>query len=235
MNSSTGKVLAAAGGTSWREGVRAGLPVAAPTLALGVAFGVLAKPVMGPIAPIVMSISIFSGAAQFAALSVLSAGGGAAAAILAGVLMNVRWLAMGFAVGPSLPGRAPARALKAQAIVDASFAISSRGDGTFDPGLLIGATIPQVAAWIAGTIIGVFSGSLLGDPKALGLDAVFPAFYLALLAGELKNHPPPPRRRQAVLAAIGGGTITLALMSVAPPGVPLIGASFAALVGLRRR
>jgi len=83
-------------------GVRAGLPLVLPTLALGVSFGVLARPVMGPVAPIAMSIFVFSGAAQFAALSVLAAGGGALAAITAGMLMNARWLPMGFAIGPSL-------------------------------------------------------------------------------------------------------------------------------------
>src|SRR5690349_17091044 len=79
-------------------GMRAGLPL--PTLALGVSFGVLARPVMGPAAPIAMSILVFSGAAQFAALSVLAAGGGALAAITAGMLLNARWLPMGFAIGP---------------------------------------------------------------------------------------------------------------------------------------
>jgi predicted branched-subunit amino acid permease len=98
---------------------------------------------------------------------------------------------------------------------------------------LIGATIPQVTAWIVGTIIGVFSGSLLGNPKALGLDAIFPAFYLSLLAAEITSHQ-RSTRRQAVLAAVGGGAITIALMSFAPPGVPLIGAAAAALIGLRR-
>ena len=42
-------------------GVRAGLPLLLPTLALGVSFGVLARPVMGPAAPIAMSILVFSG------------------------------------------------------------------------------------------------------------------------------------------------------------------------------
>src|SRR3954465_5727609 len=92
-------------------GMRAGLPLLLPTLALGVSFGVLAKPVMGPVAPIVMSVTVFSGAAQFAALSVLAAGGGALAAILAGLLLNLRFLPMGFAVAPALRGRPFVRAL----------------------------------------------------------------------------------------------------------------------------
>src|SRR5689334_17631733 len=101
-----------------------------PTAAGGISFGVLAQPVMGPVAPIVMSLVVFSGAAQFAALTVLTAGGGAFAAIVAGMLFNARWLPMGFAVGPFLARSKLLRILQAQAIVDASFALASRGDGT---------------------------------------------------------------------------------------------------------
>jgi 4-azaleucine resistance transporter AzlC len=207
--------------------MRAGLPLAPPTFALGMAFGVLAVPVMGHVAPIVMSIGVFSGAAQFAALSVLAGGGTALAAIGAAVLVNARWLAMGFAIGPSLRGGRRSRALTGQALVDASFALASRGDGTFDIPKMIGATIPQVSCWIAGTIAGVVAGPVLGDPEALGLDGIFPAFYLALLAEEARN-------RRAVLAAALGGALALALMPLTPPGVPVIAAAAGALLGLRR-
>jgi len=64
--------------------MQAGLPLILPTLAGGIAFGVLAQPVMGSVAPIVMSLVVFSGAAQFASVTVLAAGGGALAAIAAG-------------------------------------------------------------------------------------------------------------------------------------------------------
>jgi 4-azaleucine resistance transporter AzlC len=207
-------------------GVRAALPFVLPTLLLGASFGVLAQPVMGTIAPIVMSVVVFSGGAQFAALSVLAAGGATGAAIGAALLMNARWLPMGFAIGPSLPGGPRFRALQSQAIVDASFAIASRGDGTFDRGLLVGATLPQASSWIAGTVLGVLFGSALGDPTRLGLDAVFPAFYLSLVVEEARS-------RRAVAAAVAGGAITVALMPVAPVGVPVIAASVAALIGLR--
>ena len=80
------------------------MPLVLPTFAGGISFGVLAQPVMGSVAPIVMSLIVFSGAAQFAALTVLTAGGGAVAAIAAGMLMNGRWLPMGLAVGPFLKG-----------------------------------------------------------------------------------------------------------------------------------
>ena len=208
-------------------GVRAGLPFVLPTLALGVSFGVLAEPVMGAIAPILMSIVVFAGAAQFAALSVLAAAGGPGAAILAGLLMNARFLPMGFAVAPSLRGRALRRAAEGQAVVDASWAIAHRSDGTFDRGVLLGATIPQACGWISGTAIGVFGGSALADPEKLGIDAIFPAFYLALLFEEGGT-------RRGLAVALIGGAITLSLMSFVPAGLAVIAAAVAALIGLRR-
>jgi predicted branched-subunit amino acid permease len=211
---------------SVRDGIRAALALGPPTFLLGASFGVLARPVMGWLAPVVMSVVVFSGAAQFAALSVLAAGGAAGAAIVAGVLMNARWLPMGFAIGPSLPGRPPARAAQAQAIVDASFVMASRGDGTFDRGMLLGATAVQAISWWSGTAVGVLVGPSLPDPAELGLDAIFPAFYLFLLASEAHG-------RRAVLAAAIGATITIALMPVAPVGLPIIAACVGALVGLR--
>ena len=210
-----------------RAGIRAGVPFALATFVLGASFGVLAEPVMGAVAPIVMSIIVFAGAAQFAALSVLAVGGGPAAAVAAGLLLNARFLPMGFAIGPSLRGRPLRRAAQGQALVDASFALASRGDGTFDRGLLIGSTLPQAAAWISGTVVGVLGGAALADPGRFGLDAVFPAFYLALLVEEVRS-------RRALTAALLGAAIALVLLPSAPPGVPVIAAAAAALVGLRR-
>jgi 4-azaleucine resistance transporter AzlC len=211
-----------------RTGIRAGLPFALPTMALGISFGVLARPLMGNVAPIVMSVVVFSGAAQFAALTVLTAGGGAVAAIVAGLLLNLRFLPMGIAVAPSLRGALWKRVAQAQAIVDASWATSSRGDGTFDRGVLIGGTLPQAAGWMGGTVLGVIGGSALADPGKFGLDAVFPAFYLALAFEEVGD-------RRKLVAAVIGAAIALALMPWAPAGVPVIAASAAALLGLRHR
>jgi 4-azaleucine resistance transporter AzlC len=198
-----------------------------PVFALAVSFGVLARPVMGRVAPIVMSVVVFAGASQFAALSVLLGGGGVGAAIAAGLLLNARFLPMGFSVASCFRGGRLARAAQGQTVVDASWAIASRGDGTFDRGLLFGATIPQAVAWISGTAVGVFAGSALAHPDRFGLDGIFPAFYLALLVGELRN----PRARAAALA---GGAIALGLVPFAPGGLPIVAASAAALLGFRR-
>jgi 4-azaleucine resistance transporter AzlC len=213
--------------TSYRTGARAALPLILPTAAIGISFGVLARPLMGGVAPIVMSMIVFSGAAQFAALTVLTAGGGVVAAIAAGMLMNARWLPMGFAVGPFLARPRLTRVLQAQGIVDASFAMASRGDGTYDRGVMIGATLVQWPSWVGGTVLGVLFGSALGDPKALGLDAMFVAFYVALLFEEAHG-------REAIAASGLGALIALVLLPFTPAGIPVVAASGAALIGLRR-
>jgi 4-azaleucine resistance transporter AzlC len=209
-------------------GVRAGLPFVVPTVAIGMSYGVLAEPVLGAVAAIAMSFLVFAGAAQFAAVSVLAAGGGLAAAVGAGLLINARFLPMGLAAAPALKGGPARRAAEGQAVVDASWAIANRGDGTFDRELLLGATLTQALSWWSGTIIGVLGGAALGDPEALGLDAMFPAFYLALLAEEIRD-------RSALTSALLGAAIALCLVPLAPPGVPVLAASVAALLGLRRR
>ncbi len=61
--------------------------------------------------------------------------------------MNSRFLAMGAALGPSLPGGALKRAAQGQTVVDASWAIASRGDGTFDRWMLFGASAVQWVTW----------------------------------------------------------------------------------------
>jgi 4-azaleucine resistance transporter AzlC len=210
-----------------RAGFRAGLPFAIAAGLLAISFGVLARPVMGTVAPIVMSAIVFAGSAQFAATAVLAAGGGPAAAVIAGVLLNARYGPMGIALAPSLRGGALRRAAHGQAMIDASWAMASLGAGRFDPSFMLGATLPSYPAWVGGTAIGVFAGELIGDPERLGLDAIFPAFFLALLAGgELR------RGRRAVAAACLGAAVALALVPVTPPGVPVIAASAAALLGL---
>jgi 4-azaleucine resistance transporter AzlC len=211
-----------------RRGIRAGIPPALATIAVGVSFGVLARPVIGPVATIAMSIIVYAGSAQFAAVSTLAAGGTAGAAVIAGLLMNARFLPMGIAVAPVLRGGRLRRAAEGQAVVDASWAIASDGKGNFDRELLIGATIPQALAWWGGTALGALGGSLLGDPKTLGLDAVFPAFFLYLLVHELRNG-------RAIVAAAIAATLALVLTPAVPPGVPVVAAACAALLGLVRR
>jgi 4-azaleucine resistance transporter AzlC len=208
-------------------GVRAGIPYSVASLLVGFSFGVLARPVMGPVAAIVMSVVVFAGSAQFAALAVLSAGGGAVAAIVAGILLNLRFVPMGIAIAPSLRHGGLGRALRGQALIDASWALANRGEGRFDTEFLLGSTLVQYPGWVVGTAVGGVAGGAIGNPATLGLDAIFPAFFLGLLVAELRR--PAGRAASAV-----GAAIALALTPFAPAGVPIVAAALAAALGLRR-
>jgi 4-azaleucine resistance transporter AzlC len=210
-----------------RAGIRRGIPFGVAVFVIAISFGVLARPLMGSLAPIVMSIVVFSGSAQFGALAVLSAGGGTGAAIAAGVLLNARYLAMGLALAPSLRGGWLARAGLAMTTVDASWAAASTPDG-FDPWYMAGASIPQYIGWVLGTVIGVVVGGALGDPNRFGLDALFPAFFIALLFEEARG-------RRRIAAAAGGGAIALVLTPLLPPGLPILVAAGAAILVSRSR
>jgi 4-azaleucine resistance transporter AzlC len=211
-----------------RAGIRRGIPFGIAVFAISISFGVLARPLMGAVAPIVMSILVFSGSAQFGALAVLAAGGSTGAAIVAAVLLNARYLAMGLALAPSLRGRASSRAAFALTTVDASWAAASIGGGAFDPWYMVGVSIPQYAGWVLGTVVGVFVGPRLGDPNALGLDALFPAFFISLLFAEARG-------RRRLTAAGGGAGIALALTPLVPAGLPILAAAAAAVAASRLR
>ncbi|MDQ2676865.1 MAG: AzlC family ABC transporter permease [Actinomycetota bacterium] len=203
-----------------------GLPISAASLLLGTTFGVLAEPVMGSIAPIVMSALVFGGSAQFGALAVLASGGGAGAAIAAGVLLNMRYLPMGISIAPSTRGGWVRRGLAAQPLIDAGWAMSYRGGGRYDVPYMWGFTAVNYPMWVSGTAVGVLVGDLLGDPDRLGLDALFPAFFLGLLVGDATTG------RRGVIAALLGATLALTLAPVTPPGVPIMTACLAALIAL---
>lgn len=212
----------------YRDGAKRIAPIALAALAFSVSFGVLARASgIGALEAIVMSMTVFAGSAQFAVVSILAVGGGIASAILAAVLLNARYAPISVSVGPIFVGGRPRRLLEAQLIVDESWAMSRRPDGRYDRRLLVGAGLVLYACWVGGTIVGAVAGEALGDPADLGLDAAFPALFLAILVTQVHS-------RRALAAAVLGGTIALVLIPVAPAGVPIVAAAAACLIGWRR-
>jgi 4-azaleucine resistance transporter AzlC len=205
--------------------MRAALPLVIPTALIGASFGVAAVTTdWGTLAPIVMSAIVFSGAAQFAVLAVLTAGGSVVTAIVAGTLIASRFLAIGVALGPSMRGGTTRRALEGQAVVDASLILARTGEARYGVRRLLGATLPQYAGWLVGSIAGVLGGGSIPDPKALGLDALFPAFFLVLVWSELGD-------RGARATAAAATVIAVVLIPLAPPGIPVVAATLAVLAG----
>jgi 4-azaleucine resistance transporter AzlC len=211
--------------SDYLAGARAMLALLPAIWLFGASFGVLARSAgFDPFATIAMSATTFAGSAQFAAVSVLGAGGTVLAAVVAAVLLNARYAPMGLAAARSFVGGRPRRVLESQLLVDESWAFAQQ-DGRFDRRRLIGAGLVLYAGWVGGTALGVAAGGSLGDPATLGLDAAFPALFLALMV-------PLVRTRNALAAATGGAGLALLLTPLAPAGVPVIAAVLAAGAGL---
>ena len=186
---------------SYLEGVRAAAPIGVAAVVFGVSFGVLARAAgMGRVAPVVMSLTTFAGSAQFAAVSILGAGGGLVTAIVAAVLLNLRYGPIGLSAATAFEGPWWWRAVCAQLVVDESWAIAQRDDGRLDRHLLVGAGLLLLVCWTVGTAVGTFAGDLVADPTSLGLDAAFPALFLALLL------------RAPLLVVITAAAVTAALV-----------------------
>lgn len=207
--------------------MRAALPLAPSPVLFGLSYGVLADATgFGAAAAVVMSATTFAGSAQFAAVSVLDAGGTIAAAVLAAIFLNARYVAISVTIASIFPGGKLRRLVESQSIVDESWALAGRR-GRFEWPILIGSGLVFYVLWVGSTAVGTVLGGVLEDPNALGLDAAFAALFLALAVPYLKERL---ARQAAALAVL----ITLVLIPIAPAGVPIIAASVACLLGLWR-
>jgi 4-azaleucine resistance transporter AzlC len=212
-----------------RKGLRVVAPLLPAAFALGASFGVLARAShFSAVAAVVMSATTFAGSSQVAAASVLGAGGGIAAAVVAALLLNVRYTPMGITVAQSFHGLPVVRRLaEAQLLVDESWALSGGGTARFDRPMMLGIGAGMWFAWVGGTAVGALLGGVVSDPSSFGLDGAFAALFLALLVAQITG-------RRAIAAAALGGAIAAALTPLTPPGVPIIAATAAVLVGWKR-
>jgi len=189
----------------------------------GLAFGALcAESGIGVWEALGFSSIVFGGSSQFAAVSVLADDGTVIAAITAGLLLNLRSLAFGVSMAPSLKGSFLWRAGVSQLMIDESTAIGS-SQATHELrryGYLWGG-LSVFVLWNATTLIGV---SVLSEAESLitdlGIDATIPAAFLGLIWNKLEN---TKHRAVAVIGAI----TALILIPFTPAGIPVIAAATA--------
>ncbi|MGW3350270.1 AzlC family ABC transporter permease [Nonomuraea rubra] len=204
-------------------GARAAVPFAVPVFAFGVSLGVLAKGAGYPFAATVLMSSLtFVGSSQFATVSVMAGGGGLLMAVLAGALLNLRYLVMGFAIAPALRGGRLRRARDSQLVIEESWAIAATPGGGFDYARLMGSGLVLWAAWSLGTAIGAagpFSGA---DLERFGFDAISPALFFLLLTSHLEIG-----EQRAVAAA--GGLLSIGFLATGLVNWSIFGVCAAAL------
>lgn len=180
------------GQQEFRSGVGESLPVLLGVVPFGLACGVMGCTVgLSGLETVAMSVFVFAGSAQFVALTMLGAGIAAPGIIiLTTLLINLRHILMGASLVPHLL-RLPLgwQALLAFGMADETYAltvgrIQKKG---YHYLYQLGCNLAFYSAWVASTAAGVYLGSYIPDPLAMGLDFAMPAMFLALLAPRLQD------------------------------------------------
>ncbi|MEE2768313.1 MAG: AzlC family ABC transporter permease [Actinomycetota bacterium] len=206
---------------------RDGFILAAAVGLIGVTYGVLADTAGLSLAQAAaLSVLTFTGASQFAVVSVVDGGGNGATAVGSALLLAARNSLYGPLVGPALKGGPARRALAAHFVLDETTAMASAQETPADSRDAFWFTgLWLFGFWILGTVVGVLLGGALEDPGAWGLDAVFPAAMLALLM-------PHVRTRPGQVTALAGALVALVAVPTTPAGLPLLLAALAVIPGL---
>ncbi len=191
----------------------------------GVTFGVLSVSAgISGLQAVMMSLLMFTGASQFAAVGVVSTGGDPVSAFGTALLLAARNGAYALSMSRAMPSGKGRRLIAAQLIIDESTAMAeaqSNLEETREAFWITGLSV--FFFWNLGTLIGVLVGGVIGNPLVWGLDAAFPAGFLALLAPHLKDR----NKRRAALIGAGVAAVTIPFL---PAGLPVLLAASGAVV-----
>ncbi|HEX5849006.1 MAG TPA: AzlC family ABC transporter permease [Rubrobacter sp.] len=217
----------ASSGAVFLSGARAIAPVALALAPLGMAFGAAAMGSgLSMLQALGMSALILSGAAQLAALPLVSADASVAVVVLTVLVINLRFVLYSASLAPHFKNLSAGwKALLSYLIIDQAYAEAitrfERGEVAEHARrwYFLGVTLPIVAVWLAGTVGGVYLGSWVSE--GWSLDFVLPLIFIALAVPAVKN-------RATGAAALFAGVTALFAASM-----PLnLGLLTAALVGV---
>lgn len=194
--------------------------------AYGVAFGATARTSGASLAQACsLSALMFTGASQSALVSVLGAGGTAAAALSVAWLLGARNALYAIRLSSLLPQRRWRRAGAAQFVIDETTAMTlARDTPELARYAFWSTSLILFAFWNLSTLIGALAGGFIDDPAKFGLDVAFPAAFLALLWPQMRDLP---SRRTAGLAVV----IALLAVPLATKGLPILVCVIAAAIG----
>jgi 4-azaleucine resistance transporter AzlC len=180
-----------------------GLGIIATAAGFGLVYGLAARAAgFSPLEAGGMSVIVFAGAAQFAAVGYVLGGFSWLGVVLLTAFLNARHLLYGAALAPYLADRPrPLKALMAHLLTDEAFALSIahfRRIGRADLwGYWWAAIVTTFIPWNIATLVGVTIGGQIPDPTVYGLDVVFPAAMAGLAVGLITG------RRELVAALVG--------------------------------
>jgi 4-azaleucine resistance transporter AzlC len=208
------------------------LGIAVSASGFGFVYGLAARAAgFSPLEASAMSVIVFAGAAQFAAVGYVLGGFSWAGVILLTGFLNARHLLYGAALAPYLADRPRwLRALMAHLLTDEAFAISIahfRRLGRADlAGYWIAAVGSTFIPWNVATLAGVTLGASIPDPSRFGLDVIFPAAMGGLAVGLVTG------RRELVAAIVGAVAAVGVSLAWDPAAGVIAGGLLGPLVGM---
>jgi predicted branched-subunit amino acid permease len=196
----------------------------AAVVLFGIAYGAdSAAAGNGILLPTLTSLFVQGGASQIASEGVLRSGGGALAAIVVGMALNLRFMALALVIAPDLPTRKIVRLVAIYLISDIPVGLAiATPDRRARPRVFLEVGILAASAWIGGTLIGTIVGSAF-DVSILGADGAIAAAFVALAIGNIKGV------RTTVVAVVSFG-VTAGLLAVTEAGIAVLGGAIVALV-----
>lgn len=212
-----------------RDVVRASVVIGVASGIYAVSFGVVSVSAGASVLQTcLLSLLVFTGASQFSAVSVISAGGSVASAVSGGLLLAARNGVYGLALSPSVKGSLARRMLAAQFVIDETTAMTSAApDQRSKDWAFWSCAVMLFGCWNLGTLVGALAGSSI-DPETFGLDAAFPVVFVAMVAPHLAT-------RSGRRAALVGAAVTIVLTPFLPIGLPILLSSVGVFVGLLPR
>lgn len=199
-------------------GFRAMVPLWIGVVPFGAAYAVTARTAgLDLVETQLMSLLVFAGGSQFAAVGLIAAGAGPWTLVSTTFLINLRHLLYGVVVAATTELRGVRRAVAAHLLTDEAFGVHvAHGRGR--PAFLIGAGLSLFVVWNAATLVGSLLARSLPDPQAIGLDIVFPLAFVALLV-------PLVRDRRTLAVAVIAGLGAWGLGAILEPGATLLAAA----------
>jgi 4-azaleucine resistance transporter AzlC len=172
-------------------GVRDTVTTVVPSIvAYGVVWGGLARQAGLSLGELVaMCLLVTAGTAQFVALPMLQAGAPAWLLIVTTYIVNLRHYLMAASLAPYFAYLSRARlAILAHGISDESYALTMARFTlqAAHPAYFAGSAVATYLAWYSGAALGGVLGGRIPDPHRYGLDFVFPAVFIAILARTLQ-------------------------------------------------
>jgi len=195
-------------------GIRDSIPIILGYLPLGFAFGVLATQAgMTIIQATVMSILCFTGAGQYIALGVMQAGGAVLTAIMANILVNLRYFLFATSMVPHLRNHVPIKwaSILSYGLTDETYAVAMNHycNHEASTSYMAALNLSSHFGWITSTLLGAFLGANIADTDRLGLGFALPAMYICLLILVIN-------KRNDILAAVIAAVLCIVIGLIWP-------------------